>query len=320
MLVPPTIAPSIGSFLLDPPVATLLNKPVLMAQANPGGSNLIEVRRGLASTTLAPFSANYRGGVIAASGDFNGDGVADIIALARQGAGGRVTVFDGVTDQVIRSFLSFPGFAGPLSLASGDYNGDGTAEIAVAVAGKGAATVKLFSFSKANAITSFNALPGYVHGVSLAMADVTGDGKADIIMGTLGATVARVRVFSQGVVVPDYHPLDLRHRAPILVTAGDLDGDGKAEIIVAAGQGSPPVITVFSGARAGQAVATFFAQPANGRAGLTVAVADHDGDRLLDIYTSAATGSSSLVKVFNGRSFRQVDSFFSLLSGPIRLS
>lgn len=319
-LVPPSLAPSIGSFLLDPPVATLLNKPVLMAQANPGGSNLIEVRRGLASTTLAPFPANYRGGVIATAGDFNGDGVADIIALARQGASGRVTVFDGVTDQVISAFFAFPGFSGPLSVASGDYNGDGAAEIAVAVAGKGAAVVKVFSFNNPLPIASWNALPGYGGGVSLAMADVTGDGKADIIAATQGATVARVRVFSQGVLVQDFRPLDLRYKAPILVTAGDLDGDGKAEIIVAGGLGAPPTITIFSGARAGQAIGSFFALPWTSKAGLTVAVADHDGDGKLDIYTSSATGASSLVKVFNGRSFSQVDSFFSLLSGPIRLS
>mgnify|MGYP006277212903 CR=1 FL=1 len=319
-LVPPSVPPALGSFVLDPPVATLLNKPLLLAQANPAGTNLIEVRRGLATTTLAPFPSNYRGGVVAASGDFNGDGVSDTIAVARQGAGGRVVVFDGVTDQVISTFFAFPGFSGPLSVASGDYNGDGTAEIAVAVAGKGPAIVKVFSFNNPLPIASWNALPGYSGGVSLAMADVTGDGKADVITGTLGNTIARVRVFSQGSLVQDFRPLDLRFRAPILVTAGDMDGDGKAEIIVAGGPSAPPTITIFSGARAGQAIGSVFALPSSSRAGLTVAVADHDGDGKLDIYTSAASGPSSLVKVFNGRSFRQVDSFFSLLSGPIRLS
>lgn len=330
-LVPPAVAPTLETFLLDPPVATLLNKPILVTQSTPGGSNLIEVRRGLSSTTLAPFPSNYRGGVIAATGDINRDGTADIIAVARQGASGRVAVIDGVTNQVISAFFAFPGFAGPLSVASGDYNGDGAAEIAVAVAGKGAATVKIFSLGLGSnnqnsptliptLVTSWNALPGYTGGVSLAMADVDGDGRADIITGTQGATIARVRVFSQGNLVQDFRPLDLRYKAPIAVTAGDLDGDGRAEIIVAGGMGTPPTVTIFSGARAGQAIGSFFALPWTSKAGLTVTVGDLDGDKKLDIHVSAATGSSSLWKAFDGRSFRQIDSFFSLLSGPIRLS
>lgn len=319
-LVPPTTSPTFETFLLDPPVATLANKPVIMAQASPGGSNLVEVRRGLSSTTLAPFASNYRGGVVAAAGDMNGDGVADIIAVARQGAGGRVRVFDGTTDQVIFTFLAFPGFTGPVSVASGDYNGDGTAEVALAVAGKGPAIVKVFSFGNSSPIASWNAMPGYAGGVALAMADVTGDGRADIIAGTQGATIARVRVFSQGVLVQDFHPLDLRFRAPISVSAGDLDGDGKAEIIVAGGKGAQPTVTVFNGARPGQAIGTFFALARNSKAGLTITVGDNDGDGKLDIYATATTGGSSLVKVYDGRSLQQVDSFFSLLAGPVSLS
>lgn len=319
-IVTPTVAPTLGTFLLNPPVSTIVNKPVLLSQASPGSSNLIEVRRGLFSSTLAPFPSNYRNGVVAATGDYNGDGVADVIAVARQGLSGLVSVFDGTNDQVIASFASFPGFAGPLNVASGDYNGDGVAEIAVGVAGRGAAIIKVFAFQNPFPIASFNALPGYNGGVSLAMADVTGDGKADIVTGTQGGTITRVRVFSQGVLVQDYRPIDMLSRSAILVTAGDLDGDGKAEVIVSGAAGANPSVTIFNGARPGQAIGSFFAFPVNNRSGVTVTVGDHDGDGRLDIYTAFASGNSSLVKVFNGRNLRQVDSFFSLLSGPIRLS
>jgi len=319
-IVAPAVAPTLGTFLLDPPVSTIVNKPVLLSQASPGSSNLIEVRRGLFSSTLAPFPSSYRNGVAATTGDYNGDGVADVIAVARQGLSGRVSVFSGTNDQVIASFASFPGFAGPLNVASGDYNGDGVAEIAVGVAGRGAAIIKVFAFQNPFPIASLNALPGYNGGVSLAMADVTGDGKADIVTGTQGGTITRVRVFSQGVLVQDYRPIDMLSRSAILVSAGDLDGDGKAEVIVSGAAGANPSVTIFNGARPGQAIGSFFAFPVNNKSGVTVTVGDHDGDGRLDIYTALASGNSSLVKVFNGRNLRQVDSFFSLLSGPLRLS
>src|SRR5262249_43998601 len=72
----------------------------------------------------------YTGGVFVASGDVNGDGLADLIVGADAGApGGHVKVFSGRDGSLLMSFLAFPGFIGGVRVAAGDVNGDGHADI-----------------------------------------------------------------------------------------------------------------------------------------------------------------------------------------------
>ena len=81
------------------------------------------------------------GGESVASGDVNGDGYADIILGSQfgQSLAGGIKVFSGKDNSVISAFSPFT-TAGDLSVAVGDLNGDGTAEI-VATEGTVVATL-----------------------------------------------------------------------------------------------------------------------------------------------------------------------------------
>lgn len=321
-LVAPVTAPVQGTFQISPNSQSQLNKPLVIALPVPGSPNLVEVRRGAVSTILAPFSSTYRGGIVATSGDVNRDGTSDIIVAARQGASGRVLVYNGKTDQVIRVLNAFPGFNGQINVASGDVNGDGRSDIIVAVGGNGPSHIKVFDISTPAPIQSFIAFAGYNGGVSVASADVNGDRKDDIIVGTLGGTPPQVKVFSQGAVIRTFFGFEIPPLAPIVVTAGDLDGDGKAEVIIGSGQGIVPSVSVFSGARPGQAIGSFFAFPPSYRGGLTLTLQDYNNDGKLDILAGTASGRNPQVRVFNGRTYRQIDSFFAAVggfNGPIAL-
>ena len=321
-LVPAAIPPSLGTFQIAPSSQSLLNKPLVIALPAAGSPNLVEVKRGARSTILAPFPASYKGGIVATSGDVNNDGTPDIIVAARQGASGRIIVYNGKTDQVMRTFNAFPGFNGQINIASGDVNGDHKSDIIVAVAGKGPSHVKVFSINIVAPIQSFIAFSGYNGGVSIASADVNGDRKDDIVVGTLGGTAPQVKVFSQGTMIRNFFGLEIPPLSPIVVTAGDLDGDGKAEVIIGSGLGVVPSVVVFSGARPGQTIGSFFAFPQAYRGGLTLSVQDYDNDGKLDILAGTAGGKNPQVRVFNGRTFRQIDSFFASVggfAGPISL-
>jgi uncharacterized repeat protein (TIGR01451 family) len=79
---------------------------------------------------LLPFGAGFTGGARVATGDFNGDGVPDVVAAAGPGGGPAVFVFDGVTGQRIRSFYAYdPRFAGGVYVAVGDVTGDGVPDV-----------------------------------------------------------------------------------------------------------------------------------------------------------------------------------------------
>jgi hypothetical protein len=74
--------------------------------------------------------------------------------------------------------------------------------------------------------------------------------------------------------------------------------------------------------RPGQAIGSFFAFPQNYRGGLTLTVQDYNNDGKLDILAGTAGGKNPQVRVFNGRTFRQIDSFFASVggfAGPISL-
>ena len=71
-----------------------------------------------------------------AAGDVNGDGHADIITGAGAGGGPHVSVFSGTDLSILASFFAYdPAFTGGVTVAAGDVNGDGLADI---VTGAGA--------------------------------------------------------------------------------------------------------------------------------------------------------------------------------------
>src|SRR5207302_10500334 len=87
-------------------------------------------------------------------------------------------------------------------------------------------------------------------------------------------------------------------------------GDGVTDIVTAPGPGGGPHIRVFDGAT-GAVVEEFFAYDEFFTAGLYVAVADVTGDGEPDIITGAGAGGGPHVKVFDGLTEVEVQSFYA---------
>src|SRR5829696_4495967 len=96
-----------------------------------------------------------------------------------------VRLFDPSTQSQVRAFLAYDaGFKGGVHVALGDVNGDGVPEILTGTGAGGGPHVKLFDGRTGGLLTEFFAYdPSFAGGVSVALGDVTGDGKADIVTG-----------------------------------------------------------------------------------------------------------------------------------------
>ena len=204
------------------------------------------------------------GMAVAAAGDLNGDGIADLIIGsphdATNGSGaGKVTVVSGLDGSVLLTgFGGAPNaFAGAAVGAAGDLNNDGHADIIVGAPGDYRATVPNgaayvvsgfdgtllhFFFDPTGRERFGNAVSG--------AGDVNGDGYEDVIVGApRRANLSGAALVYSGRNGTQLHELlgeDFLDYMGIDVSgAGDVNGDGRSDLIVG---GNGGYAQVFSGA------------------------------------------------------------------------
>jgi hypothetical protein len=88
----------------------------------------------------------------------NGDGRADVVTGAGAGGGPHVKVFNGVQGNLLHSFFAFdPAFQGGVTVAAGDVNGDGRADVVTGAGPGGGPHVKAFSGVDGSPFAAFDA-------------------------------------------------------------------------------------------------------------------------------------------------------------------
>jgi uncharacterized delta-60 repeat protein/uncharacterized repeat protein (TIGR01451 family) len=154
---------------------------------------------------------NFRGGARAAVGDVNGDGVGDLLVAAGFQGGPRVAVFNGATlasGNPVRLFNDFFAFEQTLRngvfISAGDLEGTGKADI-IAGGGPGGGP-RVTAFSAADLIASgggtltpvanfFAGDPNNRGGVRLAVKNLDGDTRADLVVGSGTGAGSRVTAY-----------------------------------------------------------------------------------------------------------------------------
>ena len=198
------------------------------------------------------FDTAYLGGVTLAFGDLNGDGRAEIIVGATSGVS-HVKVFDGLTGAELSSFFAYTNQDGTptpsgVSVAAGDLDGDGRAEI-VTGANSIAPHVKVFNAAGATLNSFFAFDPSlFTGGISIAAADLNGDGIAEIVAGTTSGGTSRLTVIYQNEAPRGPITLANDRGTNPGVSIGDINGDGRRELIATVG----PTLNFFDGISLGQ--------------------------------------------------------------------
>ncbi|HEU4688191.1 MAG TPA: VCBS repeat-containing protein, partial [Vicinamibacterales bacterium] len=172
--------------------------PLVVAPAG-GGNPQVFVIEGTTTRTIQAYDPNFIGGVNATLGDVNGDGTMDIITGAGPGGGPHVIVLNGTDLSYLASFFAYdPAFTGGVTVAAGDLDGDGRAEVITGAGRGGGPHVRAFRIEATPIeVASFYAYdPRFIGGVTVAAGDVDGDGVSEIITGAGPGGGPHVRVIS----------------------------------------------------------------------------------------------------------------------------
>ena len=231
-----------------------------------------------------PFPAGS-GPISIAVGDFNGDGKLDL-AIADEASSNNLTVLlgDGTGNFTAASGSPFTAGALPVSVAAGDFNGDGKLDLVVA--NINTHTVRLMLGDGTGKFTEAGGSP-YVTGsepYSVAVGDFNGDGKLDLATANFGANTVTVLLgdgtgkFTYDIGNPYPAGTD-----PYSVAVGDFNGDGKLDLAVANYGGNN--VTMLLGDGTGGFAAASGSPLTVGSGPTSVAAGDFNGDGMVDLVT-----------------------------------
>jgi hypothetical protein len=219
-----------------------------------------------------------------AIGDGDRNGTVDVVAgglTLRRGAG--------------TGFLGNPiavGSTGPVEgVAAGDLDGDQLVDYAAIAPGASPGDTRLLRFqaTPGNGFVQHTVLPDAGEATDVAVANVNGDGLADIVI-VRDEADPNVTVVLGGLPGPG-EELDSGIAAPSDVELGDLTGDGLPEIVVAGGEASVSVLV-----NEGDGFAAEDLEP-TGASGATtrIALTHFDGDGRIDAVANDSGAATVLV-------------------------
>ena len=282
-----------------------------------GGSStvtLYNTATGEPSGTAVPVPG-FNGPVKVVSGDFDGDGVAELVAGAGFGGGPAIAILNSQTGEVMESFFAFdPAFTGGVFVAIQDTNGDGILDIIASAGPGGGPEVRIFNGANLSVLRSFYAYAeDFTGGVSVASIDFNGDGILDLVTGAGPGGAPHVKVFdgATNAIISQWYAYPASFTGGVFVAVGDIGNDGNFEVVTGAGQGGAPVVAVWD-PFTGALLAQFMAYAEDFTGGVRVGVNDGNGDGVADIITGAGPGGGPHVKAF---SFPALDLLFEFYSG-----
>lgn len=272
---------------------------VLLNTTAPGAAALTFAQRRVFAVGAGPTAV--------AVADVNGDGKFDVVTANTKSNTVSVllnTTAPGSTTPTFAPHVAFATGVAPVAVAVGDLNGDGKADLAVANRGSNTVSVVLNATRPGAAAPAFRTQRAFATGavpVAVAVGDVTGDGRADIVVANRGSSTVSVlaNATAPGAGVPAFAAQKAlgAGTTPVAVTLTDLNGDGALDVAVA-NRGANTVSVLLNKAAPGTGGVAFVARRAFATGGqpAAVAAADTNGDGRPDlVVANMGSGTASVL-------------------------
>jgi len=262
-------------------------------------------------------SAGKEGVASLSTGDFDGDGIDELVVTTYE-PGEKVFIYKmkGRALDTGKVFAAasqlIPGVEVGLHAAAGDFDGDGTAELAVS-----AATAMDFTavydvadgqIKTSRPVATFKDVIGNVpRGTFVTAGDFDGDGRDDLAISSIGSG-EKVKVFAlpggdrmRPVLLGDLSNFFDGGTVSISIAAGDFNADGKDELVVASmDRGIKIKVLAFDGKNFDTKKPLANIRTDTGT-GARIAAGDFDGDGADDLAVSAIGAAQPEVWVFKYR-------------------
>lgn len=222
-----------------------------------------------------PFDLDFRGGVDVASGDTDGDGKDEIAVVQASEGQALVKVYRyNFERKIVGEWNAFGDFEGGGSIAMGDIDADGMAEVIVGAGEGGGPQIRVYEANGTLKPIQFFAFhEDFRGGIDVAAGDVDGDGKDEIgVCQMKEQSWCKVyRYNTEQTIIGEWKAFA---DFPVggLIDMGHIDNDGQAEIVVGAGNAGGPQVRAFKAESNAIRETNFFAYDVNFRGGVDVAV------------------------------------------------
>ncbi|TAN57172.1 hypothetical protein EPN15_05205 [Patescibacteria group bacterium] len=277
------------------------------------GSSQVRVfdRNGNLKAQFFAFNKKFRGNFKVITADIDGDGYKEIIAFTGAGFGPQIRVFDHRGNLLTQFFAYQKSFRGGIEITAADINGDGRADLVVKPL-SGSSNVRAYTYNSSTKkfalLDWFMAYADKFRGkINLTVADIDGDGKAEIITVPENAGGPNVRIYSYNSATSKIELLDWfmaygnGFRGGVNLAVGDVNGDGLLEIITAPQGGGGPNVRAYqynSSTKKFSLLSWFMAYGEKFRGGVNIKLADIDGDDDIEIITTPANSGGPNVRAY----------------------